>query len=279
MRCRGSGGFTVVEVMIVLAISGVMFVTFAGMMSGRQAKAWFSASVSDVVTDIRQHINEVGSGYRPQTGTFSCSLAGGAPSITTAGAAAAGTNTDCTYIGQAVMADTANTGSYVLQGLVGARTTTTGTEPLTLAAAKTRVLDKGSGYPASWPNLGIQKDLQYGLTLKWMRDGTPGTTSNIAGFAIAAAPDGQLSMASGALQSGTIAPTIIPIPNAAGLVSRTQGVDLLVRALGGVAPVITAPAGKVQLCFQSGTSNQTALVTVNTDGSVQSAIFNTSDCS
>jgi type II secretory pathway pseudopilin PulG len=45
MRRESSGGFTMVETMIVLGITGVMFVSMASMISGQQSKARFKSAI------------------------------------------------------------------------------------------------------------------------------------------------------------------------------------------------------------------------------------------
>ncbi|GEM_PF-1716274 len=62
----GSVGFTIIETLIVLAITGVMFVSIAGLVSGRQSKAQFTQGINSIRDEIEQVINDVQSGYYPR---------------------------------------------------------------------------------------------------------------------------------------------------------------------------------------------------------------------
>lgn len=297
MKRWASGGFTLVESMIVLAVTGVLFVSLAGMVSGQQAKARFKSSMTDITTQIQSQINEVTTGYYPNTGNFRCQTVAGNP-VLSAGATAQGENSDCTFLGRAMMYGIPGTDpeQYVTQTLVGARRTLLGREPLTLQEARTQVLARGTVFNTvgSWPDQGTSKSLQHGTEVAWMRSRNGGgvnVTERIAGFAIVAAPNQQLTLnANSAVESGTIVPTIIPIPNPTFApdpgVSARDGVDLLIRSLGvppsGPSYTANAADGPIDICFVSGTTRQSGLVTIGTNNSstsVQFIILNSQDCS
>ena len=296
MKRSASGGFTLVESMIVLGVTGVLFISLAGMVAGQQAKARFKSSMTDITTQIQSQINEVSSGFYPNTGNFRCQAASGNPVVSN-GVSSLGENSDCTYLGRAMMYGIPGTDpeQYKIQTLIGLRRTLAGKEPLTLREARTQVLDRGNAYNnvASWPQLATTKNLQQGTEVVWMRSlngAGIGVAERIAGFAIVAAPNQQLTInANNSVESGTIVPTIIPIPNATANpepgVSEREGVDLIIRSLGGPpsGTPITADAadGPIQICFKSGTTNQSGLVTIGTNNSTTSVEFimlNSQDC-
>lgn len=64
---KTSDGFTIVEALIVLAVTGVLFVSIIGVVSGKQSKAQFTQGINSIRDEIEQVINEVQSGYYPQT--------------------------------------------------------------------------------------------------------------------------------------------------------------------------------------------------------------------
>ena len=93
-------GFTIVEVMIVLAITGGLFISAAVMISGRTNKAQFEQSINQITAQLRQSINEVSTGYYPNRG-FQCQANGATVSIT-AGTTEQGTNSGCMLLGKAL---------------------------------------------------------------------------------------------------------------------------------------------------------------------------------
>lgn len=296
-RCA-SGGFTLVESMIVLAVSGVLFISLASMVAGQQSKARFRASMTDITTQIQSQVNEVSTGFYPNGGDFRCQSVSGNP-VASNGVSALGENADCTFLGRAMMYGIPGTDpeEYRIQTLIGLRRTLMGREPLTLREARTQVLARGNTYNnvTTWPERATSKSLQQGTRVAWMcnRGGFGASCSGgsrIAGFAIVAAPNQQLSLnANNAVESGTIVPSIIPIPKPTASanpgVSEREGVDLIIRSLGGPpfgTPIATdASDGPIRLCFVSGTSNQSGLVTIgmnNSTTSIDSIILNSADC-
>lgn len=296
MKRVSSGGFTIVETMIVLGVSGVLFLSLVALVSGQQGKARFKSAMSDVTTQIQSQINEVATGYYPNQANFKCSALGGTIFIQS-GTDKQGTNKDCTFLGRAIMYGVPGTDpqEYRIQTLVGLRKTALGGEPTSLREAATRVLSPGNVINAAWPDLSSAKTLQYGVEVVWMRSRNgngPGSPERIAGFAIVSAPNNQLTFnQNGSLESGTVVTSIIPIPHNnlrpdPGVTAK-EGADLIVRALGLPISDPTALAadssdGPIDICFRSGTTNQSSLVTIglnNSTTSIESVVFNTADCS
>lgn len=295
MKRSDSGGFTIVETLIVLTVTGVLFVSLAGVIRGQQAKASFRSSVTDVTTQIQSYISEVSTGYYPKNDNFRCLTAGGNIILVNNQTSQLGSNQNCTYLGQALMFGIPGTDpeQYKLQTLVGLRTTLAGGEPKSLREADTQVLMAGSqnNLTANWPRLSTTKTLQYGTEVAWMRARSGNT--NIAGFAVVTSPNQELTFnVNNQVESGALVPVIIPIPNPNGGanpgVSETQGVDLILRSLG--TPLNPGPGllnaealiGPIDICFSSGTTDQSALVTIgssNSTTSVEFVIRNTRDCS
>lgn len=67
-RMRASpGGFTIVEVLVVVAVTGALFVSVVLLVAGRQQKAQFQQAVNNVTAQIETAINEAQSGYPGNT--------------------------------------------------------------------------------------------------------------------------------------------------------------------------------------------------------------------
>ncbi|HSW85616.1 MAG TPA: type II secretion system protein [Candidatus Saccharimonadales bacterium] len=98
-------GYTIIEVMIVLAISGVMFLIASTFINGKQEKASFTQGVQDMASNIQNVIEQVQDGqysdipvnckYNPYTTLF--------PTNTTHQTGVSngqGTNTKCVFLGK-----------------------------------------------------------------------------------------------------------------------------------------------------------------------------------
>lgn len=91
---RGTpGGFTIVETMVVLAVTGVLFVSVVMLVAGRQQKAQFDQAVNNIKAQIETVINEAQTGYPGNA--ISCRYAGNTPTATTP-------DNSCIFLGKAV---------------------------------------------------------------------------------------------------------------------------------------------------------------------------------
>lgn len=101
------GGYTIIETMIFLAITGFLFFAAITAVGGRQASVQFSQGTRDMQADLERIINQVSTGYYPG-GNLSCSVAGGAASAPTinSGAEQQGSSNDCVFIGKALQLGT-----------------------------------------------------------------------------------------------------------------------------------------------------------------------------
>ncbi len=108
-----SGGFTIVEVIIVLAVSSLLAVAALLLVNGRQSEVQFQTSITQAQQQMQQYINEVASGYYPDTQQFTCSLNPGVqnggdprylyqPTIVAGSSSPQGTNVNCVFMGTAI---------------------------------------------------------------------------------------------------------------------------------------------------------------------------------
>lgn len=93
-------GFTIVETIIVLAVSAALFASAMSLVSGQQAKTEFNQGIREAHSQIQDIINDVSTGYYVKNKDFQCTAADtGSPSITSGAPKDQGTNHDCTFIG------------------------------------------------------------------------------------------------------------------------------------------------------------------------------------
>jgi type II secretory pathway pseudopilin PulG len=114
MNRRVTAGYTIVEVLIVLAVSSLLFISVAWLLSGRRASTEATQAVRDMESRLQNVINDVSSGA--VTNGFTCTvLASGQPQ-TQATAIAGGTNKGCIYLGKAVAFRASNAGILTVLG-------------------------------------------------------------------------------------------------------------------------------------------------------------------
>ncbi len=102
-----SVGFTIVEVLIVLAVSSALLVTAYALVSGRQKRTQFTTSINDTRQQLQQIINETTSGYFPASDQFVCQDPGTQQPVTFKAAGAAdpggqGSNQGCVFLGKSI---------------------------------------------------------------------------------------------------------------------------------------------------------------------------------
>jgi hypothetical protein len=105
--------------MIVLAISGFMFVIAMTFISGKQAKTSFYTGVYEMSDSINSVINQVKSGQYSDA-NFSCTSSGSGVSISSSGSDTQGTNGGCTFVGKYIKVGDGST-KYSIYSLAGKR--------------------------------------------------------------------------------------------------------------------------------------------------------------
>lgn len=111
-------GYTVIEVMIVLAVTMVLFFSVVTLFSGRQGKTQFKQSMFDLESAIQSYANQVSTGTFPDADEYSCQAKDfGSPyglrPYLTAGGQDQGTSQDCLYVGRVIQAVPGASSLYV----------------------------------------------------------------------------------------------------------------------------------------------------------------------
>jgi prepilin-type N-terminal cleavage/methylation domain-containing protein len=98
---RNSKGYTIIEVIIVLAVSGVILISAMALLHGQQGKTEFTQGMRDIDSKIQVIAKNVTSGISPSS--QACSIgADGRPTLSSSTAQASGTNSDCILLGSAI---------------------------------------------------------------------------------------------------------------------------------------------------------------------------------
>lgn len=261
-------GFTVVETLIVLAVMGALFLSAVILVSGRVTQVEFTQAMNDTQSVLRQTISQVSAGYYANTGNFTCDGTSGTLSIA-AGVNKQGSNTGCIFMGKAVQFDVENTDpeeyqTYTIAGLQKG-TDLPSSRPIAIAPGLT------TNSVANYPNVSVANKLHNGLSVAWMRSG--GTNIGAVAFISGLGQYNGTELLSGAQQV-----SLIPITGTA-LDSPTKNtVDAINNNLK-TSPV--SPSGGVQICFASGGTQKSGLITLGSNGrelSVTLQIKNGRDC-
>ncbi len=141
-------GYTIVETMIFLAVSGGLFLSAMLLINGQQRKTEFTTSVRDFDSKLQSVIGNVASGYYNNPGTITCDvmiIAGIRTPNPTSGVSNQGQNHDCTFIGQYIELPTSD--KFTITSYAGLRLNDAGKEVQSLAeAVPTPITDTAEGY-------------------------------------------------------------------------------------------------------------------------------------
>lgn len=96
-----NAGFTIVETLIVLAVTSALFVSAMVLISGKQARTEFQIGARQLEQQIRSQINQTENGYYTSRENFSCSRSGATVAITSASGRERGTSGECVLAGAA----------------------------------------------------------------------------------------------------------------------------------------------------------------------------------
>lgn len=119
---KNSRGYTILEVLIVLAVTGLLFVSAALMISGKQNRTNFQVGSHAIAQQIQQIVNETQSGYYPHNSNFKCTATTDTNvTITDAGGSDQGSNNECIFVGKTLVFDPNSPESYGIYSLAGRR--------------------------------------------------------------------------------------------------------------------------------------------------------------
>ncbi len=242
------GGYTIIEVLIVLAVSGAILIAAATVFSGRQGRTQFNQAMQDVNSQIHSFVDDIRVSVFPEAGEYKCGLdSSGRPKLTPkAPGDEQGTSADCIFLGKALYIDTTTTPNKIkAYTVLGARLI--GTDPVTTfkQASPEPVL----GSTAETYTIGANSTVK---SSEITDSGGTVRSSNLVGFynSLQSPVSGSQSLAAYAYvdfsgSSGTSA-------NLTSALKQTTPT--------GLYPITSI--SKWQVCFESGSSNQTVLFTV-----------------
>jgi prepilin-type N-terminal cleavage/methylation domain-containing protein len=98
---RAGGGYTIVEVLIVLAISAVLLLSALTLLNGRSSSTQFNQAMQDLASKIQSYATQATSGAVPDTSQLQCVIGGNGRPVFSNGAAYK--DGVCVFIGRALL--------------------------------------------------------------------------------------------------------------------------------------------------------------------------------
>lgn len=139
---RAKGGYTILEVLIFLAVSAVMFFMAMIFIGGQQNRAQFTSTVRDFETKLADIANDVATGFYTKPVNFTCDSVGSGASrvldISVSTPDTQGTNSDCVFAGTVVKfgdPGTLERQSYMQFAMAGFRLNSSGENVISLEEA------------------------------------------------------------------------------------------------------------------------------------------------
>lgn len=255
-------GFTVVETMVVLAVTGALFVAIATTLSGRQNAAEFTHAIQSIQSQIQQTIDQVSQGFYPNQSNFICTNGAGTVQLS-AGSNMQGTNQDCVFLGKVIQFAVKDTNPEIYQvyTIAGLRNATAGAASPFSNASPTVL-----GVSGDYTSYSTARSLEYGLTAVWAKSVSTGATIGSVGFLME--PGSLVSSSTSGYASGSQQVDLVALPGTDLHQFVSQAVPLIETALRdpSLAADAPIPSGGVQICFASGGTNQSGLLTIGGSG-------------
>jgi len=258
-----SGGFTIIEVLIVMGVTAALFLAAALLIGGRQNQAAFDQAIRQVQSQVQQVINEVGAGYAPNTGAYQCTATATGPSLA-AGSATQGTNSGCIFLGRVMQFKVSGTNpeQFVTYSVAGLKQVwNTSNETSSLAEAKPVLVAPGITHQtANYPNTGVAESLQNGLSAvrMWYNNGAADVEVGAVAFVSSLAQYSGSNIVSGAGQVN-----VVPLNSTVLNATRATVVEAANSDGGNV--LVTSPSNPVNglnICFASGGTRQYGIIKI-----------------
>lgn len=261
-------GFTIVEVMIFLAVSGALFISVMALISGQQQKTEFSQGIRDLQGQIQDTLNDVTTGYYSKSKAYTCTapIVAGPPSFSTT-SQEQGANLGCIFVGRALQF---NSAQYIRYTIAGRQFDTS------LPQKNVSTLTDANIVPIASTTGGIDDTetiaLPYGIKVLKMQYTTGVVATSIGAVGFFSTFDHAASSS-----SGTQAVDLVPIPGT----DLTQNKSSIIPHLSGLkndgsntyitdavspSPTTKNPDGGVRICFISGGSSEVGVITIGGKG-------------
>lgn len=238
-----SGGFTILETIIVLTVTIALLGSTLALFQSRVPKTQFTKAVNELSVQLTDVSNQVAVGNYPGASDTKCSVSSGVPTLNTGGSGM-GTNQDCIFLGQAVGAKSKE--QLKVYTIFGSRLKSSGEAATKLAEAN----------PTSSVTYATQDyTTGFGLEVTKITDQTRsyGGVAYIQSFGSGINVSGEAE--------GSQQVDLMPVSGNVG-----DGDGAFVSAISSIGTIAANPASGITICLKSGTTNQYAVLVLGANG-------------
>jgi type II secretory pathway pseudopilin PulG len=239
-------GYTILETMIFLAITSLLFGSFVSVFGGRQGEVQFTQSTRDAQIQVQAIINEVSSGFYPSNSANTCTVGAGASAVPTfvATPSVQGTSNQCVFIGKAMQLGGASAKDITVISLAARRLNSLNKEASSLREALVTAI----------PGINVSSRLQYELYVT--RIVVPSVTGQAFGSIVFLTTLPKFQGSTGTLASGAQRVSFGAVPQTAignDVTAATSAVnnltDLTDPSPGSRQPITINPASGIYICL------------------------------
>lgn len=256
------GGYTIVEAMIFLAISAVMFFLAIQFVGGQQNRAHFINTVRNFETKLTDIGNDISTGYYQGmgSGNLKCTPSATGPVFDTGSAELKGSNIDCIFIGSVLkLGEGADKSKFTQYTLAGLRLNASGGPVASLSEAKPQLYQTSAVVS---PPPYLTSDIGYGIVIECVRvgDESQPCTSNDAAIGFVAKLSGTSPSGGNNIQANVLRyPSILLSNTAADSVTAMNDAS-------NYSSANLNPAGGITVCLKGEATKQYALVRIGGEG-------------
>lgn len=269
-RSRAASGYTIVETMLFLAITGVLLASAVLVFNGRQRRTQFTQGVRELETRIQAVINEAATGYYPNKGDLSCTSSnGGGPQLNTVDNEQ-GTNVGCIFLGRSLQFTTGKT--YSAYTIVGQQKGLDGKDVTSLGRglndARQTLIVQSEVAPDAQPNAPTNAiesfTMPWGITVEKII--VPGGAETGALSFISTL--GSYNASGTNLVSGSAQLSLIPLAST----TLSSQAPALISATRDMTDAMRNP-GKVILCLRSGGGDRQAAIIIGENNNIGTEVL------
>lgn len=294
-------GFTIIETLIVLAVTAGLFILAATQINGKQEETEFQQAINDASSSLQQEITTVTSGDYTGPQQLNCDNTGGTVNITNytgPNQDNEGTSSNCVFVGKDLAffqsVGSNNNRQFYTYPIAGLRSDGSGNQCTTISCVMPILVAPDNGVATgttlnNFPDDGVATTLLYGLTIKtinYVKNGS--VVSGVGGFAVMSS----LGTSPGS-QQFYLVPLLGTTPGHNSYVTSDTGngrplavswINSNLKQSYNTALNLMSSASdySVQICLASGTTNQSGLIQVGGNGgdvnAVTTTLFNSNNC-
>ncbi len=271
-------GFTIIEVMIVMAVTSVIFFMATQFISGKEQYNAFKIAANNLQTEYKQILDNVSNGYYPPQ-NFNCmvSEAGTKPYLSSIANFSQGANWGCIFLGDAVQVQPTQ---LIIYPIIGNRQSSNGNNATSLIDDSTTAIVSSIIEPEHY-------SYGYSLSAICMQASTVSTATCNSNKTLDSYPIMSFAVGIGSVSSqSNQSLQLIPLYNLNSSNSLNISQNNFIKNFNLASDIYIGlnklPIGGIQICYVSGGSNDSALFQIGGNGSVNNVsyyIYNNRTCS